>query len=82
MKPEPPALTVLRESGSTLDQLAAAAGTTTRESMAELAGRRALSGATLDALRGLLTPHLAEAIAALAGASRAAYLEEVQAGRM
>lgn len=34
----------------------------------------------MEVLRGLLGPHLAEKIAALAGVSRAAYLEE--AGRM
>ena len=52
------------------------------EIVAQLVGRRALSDATLEALRGLLSPHLAEEIAALAGSSRAGYLEEVQAGRM
>ncbi|MGZ5385230.1 MAG: hypothetical protein ACXW1Y_02110 [Acidimicrobiia bacterium] len=80
--PESPALSALRRAGYAIDQLAGAAGTAERESIAELAGRRALSDATLEAMRGLLSPHLTEAIAALAGASRAEYLQEVRAGSM
>jgi hypothetical protein len=49
---------------------------------AELVGRRALSDRTIDAIRGVLTPHQAEEFASLIGSLRAAYLEEVLAGRM
>ena len=82
MTPDLSAIEVLREAGHTPDQLAAATDKSLIEVMAELTGRRALSDATMDAMRGLLSPHLAEMMAALAGATRATYLKEVQAGRM
>lgn len=77
-----PGVEALRHAGHTIDQLAVVAGLDSARTLAELAGRRSLSDATMDALRGLLSPHAAETIAALAGGSRAAYLEQKQAGRM
>ncbi len=82
MTNQPPALDALKQAGCTTARLASVTGATVTELTAELAGRRALKDDTVDALRGLLSPHVAEEIAALAGASRAAYLAEVQAGRM
>ena len=82
MTEESPGVAVLRTTGCTIEQLAAIAGVNPALLTAELVGRRGLSDATMDALRGLLSPHAAEQIAALAGASRAAYLEQVQTGRM
>ncbi len=82
MTNEPAAVMALRREGCTLARLATAAGATVTELTAELVGRRALRNATLEALRGLLSPHIAEDIGSMAGASRAAYLAEVQAGRM
>lgn len=82
MTEEPSGVAVLRTAGCTIEQLAATAALDPARIMAELAGKRGLSDATMDALRGLLSPHTAEQIAALAGASRAAYLEQGQAGRM
>ena len=76
------ALGALREAGVTLDQLCALTGAREKEVTAEFVGRRTLSERTVDALRGLLAPHQAEEIAALIGGARAAYLEEVQAGRL
>lgn len=77
-----PAVAALRRAGLTPGGLAALTRTGEVEIVAPLVGRRAFSDTTLEALRGLLSPHLAEEIAALAGSSRAAYLEEAQAGRM
>lgn len=55
--PESPAVSALRRAGYAMDQLAGAAGTTERESIAEVAGRRALSDGTLEAMRvALATP--------------------------
>jgi hypothetical protein len=82
MTKEPPALTALRRAGLTVARLADVSGVEPARTIAELAGRRRMSGATMDALRGLLSPHTAEGIGGLAGTSRAAYLEQVQAGRM
>ena len=80
MTHQPPAVAALRRAGLTPGELAALTRTGEVEIVAQLVGRRAFSDATLDALREFLSPHLAEEIAALAGSSRAAYLEEVQAG--
>ncbi len=82
MTHDAPAVRALGEAGYEPNRLAALAGLRGNEVTAELVGRRALSDRTMAALRGLLGPHLAEEIAAQAGASRAAYLMEVQAGRM
>lgn len=82
MTNESAAVIALRQEGCTLARLATSAGATVTELTAELVGRRALRDATSEALRGLLSPHVAEEISLLAGASRAAYLAEMQAGRM
>ena len=82
MTEELPGVEALSRAGYTIDQLAAVAGVDPTRTTAELTGRRSLSDATMDALRGLLSPHAAEKLAALAGGSRAAYLEQIQAGRM
>jgi hypothetical protein len=76
------AVEALFDAGVTVDRLCALAGSSEKDMTAELVGRRALSDLTIDALRGLLSPHQAEEFAALVGSMRAAYLEEVQAGRM
>ena len=57
-----------RTTGYSIDQLAAVTGFDTAR-MAELRGRRSLSDRTMDALRGMLSPHEAEAIAGFAGTS-------------
>ena len=77
-----PGVEALRDAGYSIDELAAVTGFETARTFAELSGRRSLSDRTMDALRGMLSPHGAEAIAGFAGTSRAAYLEQVQAGRM
>ena len=60
MTEEPSGVEALRHAGFTVDQLAAVAGLDAARTTAELAGRRSLSDATMDALRGLLSPHAAE----------------------
>lgn len=82
MTRQPAAVAALRRAGLTPGGLAALTCTGEVEIVAQLVGRRAFSDTTLEALREFLSPHLAEEIAALAGSSRAAYLEEAQAGRM
>ena len=80
MTEELPGVEALRYDGNTFGQLAAVTGPGAARTTAGLAGRRILSDATMDALRGLPSRHAAEKIAALADGSRAAYLEQLQAG--
>lgn len=81
MTREPLVVAALRRARLTPGELAALTRKGEVEMVAQLVGRRAFSDATLEVLQEFLSPHLAEEIAALAGESRAGYLEEVQAGR-
>ena len=76
------AVEALLEAGVTLEQLCELTGSSRNDMTAELIGRRVLADSTIDAIRGLLSPHQAEEFAAKVGSKRAAYLEQVQTGRM